>query len=310
MDHYLRAFLEPRSIFPSGLHSDTVAGALIQASALLHGAEEADALVKEEGFRASSGFPFVMDGDERHVFYPKPLLEPDTSIDDPEKAKEYRKAAFVHEKVFWNIVEKRLREQNIIGGIGRDYKIKDRLIYPRTLELDFEIAHHSIPHNTLNRLTSQSIEFFYQEGAWYRNCGIYFLLATDLPETLRKLRGAIEFLSDRGFGGSVSTGGGKFKVEFDEEFDGSREGNAKVLLSLYNPSPEDLEAIDIKNSYYSVEPRRGVTATGRLRRSVMMFAPGSVLRTTGADLRGRVLRVSEDPPNVEWGLYLGVGMGG
>ncbi len=313
MDHFLRVFLEPRSLFPSEVHSDTVAGALIQAYCELYGAEEADALVKDEGFRVSSCFPFVKDEDERHVFYPKPLLEPgNMGRDDPnylDKRKRYRKAGFVHEEIFEAMVEKRLEERDIIGGIDRVYQIKARVIYPGELELDFGVVHDFIPHNTINRLTSQSMEFFYREGVRYNNSGMYFILAADSADTERKLRGAMEFLSDRGLGSDVSVGGGQFRVEV-EDFKGLREdGDARVLLSLYNPSPEELKAIDLRSSYYSLEIRRGVTGTGWLRRSVMMFTPGSVLRTE-ADLRGRVLMVSEDPPNVEWGLYMGVGMDG
>lgn len=315
MDHTLRVFMKPQSLFPSDIHSDTIAGALIQAFSMLYGNEEAEDLVKGQGFRVSSGFPFVENGDGRQVFYPKPLLEPEKlkrgDRDYMDNMKKYKKVRFIHEDVFNRITEKKVCESDIIRCIGKSceesYKIKNGLLFPKVAELKFDIYAGIIPHNAINRLTSASDEFFYQTGMMYRGCGMYFILETDSADTMRKLKGAAEFLSDRGIGGGISTGGGQFSIEFDEEFEGlNGNGTTRVLLSLYNPSPDELKAIDVQNSYYSLETRRGVTEAGKLRKYVFMFAPGSTLKTD-AELKGRVIAVSEEPPNVEWGLYMGVG---
>lgn len=311
MPEALKVLLKPKSLFPEEVQSDTIAGAILYAYSLLYGKEEVDELIKEKAFKVSSAFPWIQSAEGREEFLPKPLMEIDgIESADIENLKEFKKAKYIHQELFDSFVSGNLKSKDIIRGVSDRYKRRGSTLYPADKRLhSYSISSAVLPHNVINRLSTQSTEFFFSKGLRYKNSGVYFMMKTADTKTLKKLRASIELLSDRGIGGGVSRGQGDFCVDFEEFEDYTSKGEKKILLSMYSPSKEEFETIDIGNSYYSLDTRRGVTKDGTLRKRVMMFTPGSVIHST-EKLHGMVREVSGEPKTVTWGLFMGVGMNG
>jgi CRISPR type III-A-associated RAMP protein Csm4 len=108
-------------------------------------------------------------------------------------------------------------------------------------------------------ITGESVRYAFDRGGeiFYRSyaatqapgkmnskTGFFFLLRLNDPTNSgleEKLKGALRFLGDRGFGGGASTGRGHSDVEFEENEieSGHDEGTHLVSLSLLHPSAAD-----------------------------------------------------------------------
>ncbi|MDI9609340.1 MAG: hypothetical protein QFX34_03570, partial [Candidatus Verstraetearchaeota archaeon] len=66
-------YLTPLGMMPRQLRSDTIAGAVIWALSVM--GKDVDPLIKDQSFRVSSAFPYVVsDGGKKIKLAPKPLI--------------------------------------------------------------------------------------------------------------------------------------------------------------------------------------------------------------------------------------------
>ena len=151
------------------------------------------------------------------------------------------------------------------------------------------------PHRTA------CLEFAEEAGYW----GVaVFQSAEDAASWGTRLRSAFRWLADTGIGGERSLGWGRSDSPTFREgtlvnllfrnFPISEEpANARWLLSLYSPAPED--PVDWQQGCYSVLVRAGrawsPSRSGDLKRSVRFVAEGSVLAASG-ELNGSVRDVA------------------
>lgn len=99
----ISVYLEPKTLFPTELPSNTIFGAI--CSSLSDLGKDVGGMVDNfkisPPFLVSSAFPYVS-SEKTHHFLPPPEHEPAKveSKKDYDSAKEYKKAKFIHEDIF------------------------------------------------------------------------------------------------------------------------------------------------------------------------------------------------------------------
>lgn len=307
-------YIEPRSSFRP-LSSDTLYGAVVNTLQIL--SQDFDdllaSLVKKPSFLISSAFPFVKQGSEIIHFFPKPIAKTSEGINiDNYVHKELKKARYVHETVFNEWLQREIDEEYLEKNIV-DYTIKDGLLFPKDLKLDFSIKSLDSARNSLNRLTHFS-DFFFTSGYYYKNSGLFFMvrfLDRDFEDKYRNLLlGSFKFLSDRGFGGDVSAGKGHFEIlaiKDQEIINEPVDGNRFISLSKYLPTSDEKKAFqEIKNLYYDFYTKRGRDPSGRIRKKVRFFLEGSTFPDLNKEAYGKAIYVDKEA--IEFGYSFNVRM--
>jgi CRISPR-associated protein Csm4 len=307
-------YIEPRSSFRP-LSSDTLYGAVVNTLQILsqNFDELLASLAKRPPFLISSAFPFVKNGTEIIHFFPKPITKTPEGTNIYNYAhKELKKAQYVHETIFNKWLQKETGEEYLEKNFA-DYIIKDGLLFPRYLKLDFSIKSLDTARNSLNRLTHFS-DFFFTSGYYYKNSGLFFMvrfLDRDFETKYRNLLlGSFRFLSDRGFGGDVSVGKGHFEIlaiKDQEIINESADGNRFISLSKYLPTEDEIKEFQEKgNLYYDFYTKRGRDSSGSIRKKVRFFLEGSTFPQLGKDVYGRSICVGEEA--MEFGYSFNVRM--
>ncbi len=310
-------YIEPRSSFRP-LSSDTLYGAVISSLHTL--SEDFDellsSLTEKPSFLISSAFPFVQNGSEIIHFFPKPMVKtPEAANIDSHARKELKKAQYVHETVFNKWIRGEIDEEYLGKNID-NFSLKDGLLFPKDLKLDFSIRSLDTARNSLNRLTYFS-DFFFTSGQYYKNAGLFFMVRFLDREFEAKYRdlllGSFKFLRDRGFGGDVSVGKGHFEIldiSDEEIIDEPSDGNRFISLSKYVPEKDEIRAFqnDEDNLYYDFYTKRGRDSGGRIRKKVRFFLEGSTFPELGKDVYGKSIPVDEEA--VEFGYSFNVRMRG
>ena len=145
----------------------------------------------------------------------------------------------------------------------------------------------------------------YSVGSYFfeKNCGLYFILVYNNDEHLDRFNFIMKSLSYSGLGGKRNLGYGGFKDNFDFDKDYSyikdillkTNSNCKMLLSLYSPYNEEIEELNLTDSYYSLLKRNGFVYSSSYsssllkRNSICMFKEGSCFKD---DLNGEIKDVS------------------
>lgn len=306
-------YLRPRSLFPGSLPSNTLFGEICHAMADLGG--PVDELIAEYAssppFLISSAFPFI-EGDGRSGkihFLPKPI-QPITKLPDPElfdAAKKVKKISLLSAPLFSALLKKEMTADALIKIIDK-YTIRYGMCYEREENRDFKIEPAEIPHNKINRLSSASEAFFATSGYRFKNAGLYFLIDMKNQKWESEVLGAIRLLEDRGFGPKISSGGGQCSVSVEDcDILPKTTGNRVVTLSRYSPlNFGDLGA----ETYYELCRIRGRSADGVMKKPVMMLGEGSVFPDPGSPFYGKIVRVRDEPPVVEYGYAFPIRFGG
>ena len=223
-------------------------------------------------FLLTSAFPYRGDT----IFFPKPL--------DPELAheglkdkyrKRWKKLPFISESAL-----EKLRS----GHLPDSELVKEQ---EETLRGNWEVR--KIPRVTLDRISSASnlfhvgrVEFAEGAGLWFaviwrdpdRKCGDY-----TFKETFEI---SLKALSRSGIGGERTYGYGIFEIadKKDVEWPDPESGKPALLLSRYNPRPDELPDVLRDAKGYALEEVRGWTYSphGQFRRrSIVMLKEGSVI---------------------------------
>ena len=104
-------------------------------------------------------------------------------------------------------------------------------------------------------------------------------------------------LSDNGIGTDRNIGGGKFDVEFIDIdiLPTIQNPTSSMILSMYIPTKDELNSIDLEKSKYDLHLRGGYISGSEFeqfrhlrKKSIYMFGPGSVFATT-QPLSGKVV---------------------
>lgn len=304
-------FLYPRSLFPERLPSNTLFGAVCSAMADLGLPVDSLIAAYDSGrtpFLLSSAFPFGTDGAGRRVcFVPKPILPvPRLSEREFDQGKVLKGIRWLESSIFSDIASGKVSFSDIPGLLERKvYKAENHALLPRSVEFSGMPVFSSRTHNSLDRLTNASTAYYETEGVLFPEMsGMYCLVEAESEEVERDVRAAFLFLSDRGLGRKVSQGFGSFSVEFSDEipFVLPSSGEFVMSLSRYIPSNEEFSEFG-RDMWYEMEEVRGVSADGMRRGRVRMLAEGSVFcARSGRSRFGRVVRVRERPPVVEYGM--------
>lgn len=272
----------------SQLHSDTLSAALAAMKAKYIGTDGLYDFLNS--FTISSAFPYVGE----HFFLPRPLGKMNVTVTDCDEyisRKKLKKVQFI-ELGLW---------QKMIAGerveIESD-QLEDAFILDKT-DPKFCKPYKSSVHQrvVVPREDNKDTEpFFFDWTFFHQNAGLYCLINAE-ESLLKELQELFEKLGEDGIGTDKNVGGGKFTIEPGSlNIDGIEgEGTRKMLLSLYIPTKEEIEGIDLENSTYELRLRGGYMAGSidpkfwHLRKkSVYMFGVGSLL-VTSSNLEGEIV---------------------
>ncbi|MFX0173066.1 MAG: type III-A CRISPR-associated RAMP protein Csm4 [Candidatus Hodarchaeota archaeon] len=276
--------LQPKSHFPLQLQSDQIAGALLYAMGILYGQDlvSNQININNPPFQVSSAFPFFHSVDNNEVrCFPFPMIfPPKLSTKDYSLIKILKKAKFIEEGLFWNLITSKLSNEDLYQGVQENYRVLCSCLIPNETRIQrssLETTYRS--HNQINRLNSKSIQFFQSISSTFQNAGLYFILKVINSDWINYLKTSLEFLQDQGLGGNISTGQGWFNVSYDDYSTLPHFSSAEkhILLSLYSPKPIEIKNLDPSNSQYELIFRQSRSRNGKMRRSLHLFTPGSIL---------------------------------
>lgn len=310
-------YLKPLSIFPE-LHSDTLFGALTYAINELYPNKIEDMILhfnnNEPPFILSSAFPFLYNDVEskdfssikKIKFYPK-IIFPQSNNDetyDQKDFKEYKKVKFLEDKIFFDLLNGKITENDILNNFSNYNKIKG-LLMSQNYDFDFAYDKNIIPNNSINRLSNQTEGIFYTEGNEFKNIGLFFLIDFYDETYIKIIKSAIKFLKDRGFGKDISVGKGQFDYYINDEYSVESEyviNNPKFFVSLsrFIPSNNDLNIIDSTSSY-EIGSKRGKSSSNDIRKQIKFFKEGSVFPYS-KEIYGRIVKSGNKTPAVENGF--------
>lgn len=313
-------YLTPLSPMPRMIRSDTLAGAIIWSLASM--GEDVAGLLEDKSLRVSSGFPFFELENQRLHFGPKPHIPTSdaSGLKELGRRKDFKKASFLEAGILSKILK---------GEIGIDdlwkndfeYRIIDELVIDKELHSSIQkkgklrfVRKKDIDRNEINRLSGKANNFFYSQGYLYVDSGLYFILEGS-KEWKRAAEKAIRFLEDRGIGGEVSIGYGRFRYAGSREgspFESPADYDSILTLSMYLPTQDEWKEASSKESvlFYTLVRRAGIRHDGILKREVFFIGEGSVIPVRSAV--GREETLTESPRSLAWGhpYYAGIRMKG
>ncbi|MDV3103748.1 type III-A CRISPR-associated RAMP protein Csm4 [Thermococcus waiotapuensis] len=242
--------------------ADTIFGAIGNAIATLFGARAVDELVEgfERGARISSAFPF--EGDT--YYFPKPLsagvLDLEELLKDLSREERYALGKAMKKVTYLNLenFEKALR----LEPFG----------FPTVLPF----RRVNVPRVALDRVTSDSSLYFWDEVRFKENSGLYFLYSGDEDIFNDYILPALRYLSDTGIGGKATWGFGLFDFQVGELEINAPESPYSATLS---------NALPTKTPVLWNVLRKGGWSFGKRKPKVNFIAEGSIV----ADDPGRII---------------------
>jgi len=312
-------YLEPKSSFigerikssfiGERIHSDTLFGAICWGIRQVYDKETLEDILRkfkkgEPPFLLSSTYPHINKNGRKTHFLPKLITKPLRKEIDSKKTlevlKRFKNFTLLPEELFNKCINGELSDENFFEGV----KI-EKLPYIMAYTLDekeyvqsgsvliesgsrqYILKTTDVQRNAINRLTNSTEgKLFYDTETFLsQNVGLYFLMKTfDNNENI--IKGALNFLQDRGIGGDISTGKGCFKISPISDFNGINEpdnADAYTTLSLYYPTSNEISYFKEQEDrlWCSIVRRRGkiesafVSVENIWKDSVRMFSEGS-----------------------------------
>lgn len=273
------------------LRSDTLFGALCWTLRTLYGNAVLESLLREfdealaadisPPFLISSLFPYLRDASGILHFLPRPLWvsakneHAEVQTDSPEEYAQRKK----RKKVTW--VSETLIQRVQCDGLfvlenSAEFQAQAGALVTlteaqRLSAFSSLLTATSVTRNTLNRLdnsTSGAGGQLYQfpviasQRAGNAQTGLYFLLRTN--ETWRaRIKVAIAFLTEKGWGGETTTGYGQAELTMTDEalpVEQFTQGERLMTLSLLFPSEMDKAHLrqHAESSFARIEKRKGI----------------------------------------------------
>lgn len=266
------------------MHSDTLSAALAAIKAQI--GEKEDILNFLSSFKISSAFPFYKD----YLFLPKPQgrLPIESKSDINEIRKELKKVRYIELELWKDIVDGKHIDFDQIQ-LNDEYLIKKVEIgntYRARVTQRVGVARDG---------TGKTSPFFFEWKFYSPDSGLYCIIECN-DSSFPEIERLFHELGERGLGTDKNIGGGKFEVETSGiELPEIKEATHQMLLSLFIPTNEELDALNLEASKYEILLRGGFMAGSihdelrHLRKkSVYMFNTGSLFNTT-IELNGKIV---------------------
>lgn len=307
-------YLQPRGAFHLGergigleetadiVHADTLHAALCTAWVLLYG----EGALANEWLRPddppvllSSAFPFA--GPVR--FYPRPMLPVPLHREEKELSLPLKKVLFVSE----GLLRRHLAGQpyppceSLHNGevlLLPEEAEALRAAVKRTSLEDIRFWHVvQVPRVALDVATNRSNIWFFGRVAFHQAAGFFFRVRYRSPEVAERFRAAVRLLGDTGLGGDRTSGHGLFDPRFEPASPlGDPNADRFLTLAPLYPPREQVQRLLGEGCRYRWLTRAGwigsLTPTPYRRRSVRMFAEGSVFTGSAAELWGELVDVT------------------
>ncbi|MDX2070750.1 MAG: hypothetical protein SFV55_20140 [Haliscomenobacter sp.] len=261
----------------SELRSDALWGAICWAIRLLEGEGALQQFIQSylnEGSNPcliSSAYPYSEEWDKdtqswtKTHFFPMPLLPTEASNRFKAEGMSAEAIKIKHRELNQDETHEQLRQ------VRFENVLKGRKARPEVDAIP-KVIQRPMTHNTIDRrfAGTRSIDdqgqLFHTDDTYLQNLqgersGWFFLIQGDI----HLISAALRFLEHFGIGGDRSTGKGRFIIHGPNNFtlQTPSDANAQMTLSLYRPSPEEIQAIQQsateKNFNYQLEERRGRT---------------------------------------------------
>ena len=245
-------------------------------------------------FLLTSAFPYK----GSVLFVPKPLDPHYAQAISEEKRKAWKRLQFVSESLLMEISKGIPIDELVHNG---EFLQSGQVLVRRTeaKEVPAESGmwkEHTIPRVTLDRVSFTSNLFHVGRVEFAKGAGLWFGVIWRDPErpcgdvTFKEaFEIALKALSQSGIGGERSVGYGSFElvksngnIAQEKEWSDLQQGQPALLLSRYNPRPDELPEVLQDAPGYLLEEVRGWTFSphGQFRRrSIVMLKEGSVIRS-------------------------------
>jgi len=302
-------YLTPSSSLSTELRSDTLWGLLLVAIRYVLGESRADEVAREcaQGqppFVVSSAMKFAVKGLDRLCWLPRPILHPYPmdikSEADLVRLKKAKKSNFLPQDQWEKLINGELTENQLISEL-----LEEEIREWPTKEIG-NFAERDVLHVAIDRMAGATLELdgkgqlFYTEELFITDGGLYFLVDGDMG----LVEPALRYLEHVGFGGDISMGKGKCKVEIaDVHLRTPGEPTHMVTLSLYRPTEQELSYYRHNKDrfWYELVVRSGKLssslafgiATPTEKSSVVAFAEGSTFPWLAQQTYGSVQTVAQ-----------------
>lgn len=303
--------------------ADTLFSAICSAWRELYGTDALhrdvlDWFTEDEGHAApfflTSAFPYA--GAVR--FFPKPLARLPNILLAEGDDKAFKRVRFVSERLFAALVggeRVSFQKRWCINGETIWVTEEERTqLAEWTDDASGDIVLYKtavVPRVTLDRLTAASEIWHFGEVMFAEGTGLWFAVEFNRDhgdELRRKFEAVLRLLGDSGLGGERNAGRGLFTLDGASEEPLPEIRNPGRFITLSPVCPKDAEqaaALTGDDAAYELMPRRGwVTspeASNLRRKTVWMFAEGSVMMGSPQPHAGRLVNVTPDAcPHDVW----------
>ncbi len=296
----MMVYIKPLSRFPE-LSSDKIFGALTNVISEIY-PELIDEMISSfesnnPPFLVSSAFPVILDDNKKIRCYPKinRFIESYTKL-DYNAYRKYQNVKYIEESIFFKLIEGKLTQKKLINNLNEYVILNDFLLENKH---DFNIEKVTNTHNSINNLTSESEEVFYDFGNMYDNVELFLLISIIDKKYEEIIKSAFKFLKDRGFGKRITTGNGQFDYEITSSDINTSYDDYYITLSRYIPKDEEIRDINDNCSYKLVE-KQGKFSNGELKIKTTFFEEGSVFNTKAKN-PGKVIQSGVNQNSIEYG---------
>ena len=189
---------------------------------------------KEPKFLVSSPFPMF----QGKLLFPKPTLlfygEANISVLDKLKRKPYKKAKWITQSVFEDVINGKTKTQN---DLIKNYKVNYSIIHKPTENVkELESKDVIFTHNEINRLNNKSNNLYFENGILSNE--EYFLVKF-LDSSFRdKFEMVLNIIEDLGFGGNKNIGWGKVRITpLEKDFSFLERNKSDLFITLSSIIP-------------------------------------------------------------------------
>lgn len=276
----------------SALQSDMISSALASIYATQIDGSGVEKFLNS--FIISSAFPYYKDNQaETHYFLPSPITKLNMEVvneNEKDYRKELKKLKYIESDVWKSMFEGNCTiERKQLQGNFLVSKNSTNFHKPFVSQVNERVK---VSRDNKN----DTAPFFFDWTYFYQNSGLYCILACE-DDMLSVFNDLFTALSENGIGTDRNIGGGKFDVELIETdiLPKIKDANASMILSMYIPTREELNNIDLEKSMYDLQLRGGYISGSEYeqfrhlrKKSIYMFGTGSVFATT-QQLVGKVV---------------------
>lgn len=269
----------------SVLQSDVISSALASIYATQVDSSGVEKFLNS--FIISSAFPYYEDNQaETHHFLPSPITKLNMEVvneDEKDYRKELKKLKYIESDIWKSLVngDSITIERKQLQGAFLVSKDSNNFRKPFVSQVNERVS--------VSREGNNDTSPFFFDWTYFReNAGLYCILSCEESQ-LSLFENLFSILGENGIGTDRNIGGGKFDCEFKENdiIPEVNNPSSSMILSMYIPSREELNNIDLEESMYDLQLRGGYISGSEYeqfrhlrKKSIYMFGTGSVFATT------------------------------